>query len=131
MLKTSTQDYTSVSFTTGDGIDGAVLNVSRVRWTTDEAIARRHLYMCNRWRDAATMEFVSREVATQRISTGDIGTMVEEFGFMVPMDANGRHFDSLDEARTFALERGYLQLFFAPDLRARRKANGARPIPSY
>lgn len=123
MITTCTQDYTSVSWTTGSNIDGAELHVRRVRWTTDRAIARRHLYIGNRWRDAKSMEFVGLEEATQRLAAGDIGTMIEEFGFMVPMDAHNRKFASLDEARAFALERGYLQPFFtSPDVRVRRVA---------
>ena len=42
-------------------------------------------------------------------------------------DANGRTFPSVDAARAFAWERGYLQPHYS-SLRARRKAEARRPV---
>lgn len=105
-IRTCTQDYTHVSGSTGTDIDGCVLSVYRTRWTTDEALARRHLFTSVRYRDAETGEFVLSDDLSQPEGS------VAEYGFMVPMSDNGRRFASTDEAWDFALERGYLQRFF-------------------
>lgn len=126
MFTTTTQDYTSVSWSTGDGIDGAILHVSRIRWTTDETIAKRHLFVGARWTDAETGEPIAFDDAKQRFLDGDEGTMIGAYGFLVPMSDDGRCFASLDEARAFALERGYTQPYFtAPELRTRRVQRAA------
>lgn len=90
-----------VSKTTGTGIDGAILHVTRIRWTENEQLARRHLYLSRRESDG-------------------------KHSFMVHCSHDGMAFADNDTATRFAVERGYLQRYFtSPDLRARRVERAA------
>lgn len=130
-VRTCTQDYTSVSGTTGDGIDGCVLHVQRVRWTTDEDMARRHLFVATRYRDVESGDFVLTYSPDGSPRWGECPEgAVPEYSFLTPMDADGRTFASKDEAWDFALERGYLQRFYtSPALRAENLADAWRTCP--
>lgn len=84
-VTTCARDQFTVSYTTGDGIDGAVLNVKRVHVTPDERLARRHVYL----------------------------GLAPHSGhsFLAPADHDGRVFDSAGAAQLFALQRGYTELY--------------------
>jgi hypothetical protein len=96
-------DGFSVSRSTGSGIDGAILHVSRLR-RVPEAQARR---------------IAGRDARSCIVTVAADGQAV----MMTRLPDHGRAFASVDEANAHALERGYVRRYFtAPDLRARRLA---------
>ena len=105
-------DVFSVSRTTGDGIDGAILNVRRCRWLPAEQAAR----------------FQARGTGLSMVVPRELDGRVQ---VIFPMPDDGRPFASREEAEQFCLERGYTAEYFtSPDLRARRiETAKALPYP--